>query len=180
MGLYTVLAMAFALSADAFSFSIGLGMSGITRQQIFLLSLTVLIFHIFMPLLGYYVGGFFGALLGKYAGIVGALILIFLGLRMAWEGLSDKEERITGQVLTSMYGIVVIATTVSLDALSVGITLGTQKVALGVAACVIGVIAGVMTFVGLGFGRKIGEWIGHRATILGGIVLIYIGVNLFL
>lgn len=180
MGLYTVLALALALSADAFSFSLGLGMTGVTKRQIILLSLTVLAFHIIMPLTGYYIGGVFGAFLGKAATILGALILIFLGVRMIWESLSKREENFSRFVLTSSYGIVLMGVTVSLDALSVGFTLGTQKVALGTAAAIIGVVAGVMTFVGLGFGQKVGEWIGNRAVIIGGLILIYIGVSLFL
>lgn len=179
MSLYTIIAMAFALSADAFSFSIGLGMSGVTRRQILYLSLTVLVFHIIMPLIGYYVGGFFGSFLGRYAGMAGALVLIFLGGRMVWAGLAGHEEKGSGQILATTYGIVAIATTVSLDALSVGITLGTQKASMGIAAGIIGLVAGIMTFCGLSFGQKLGEWIGNRATLFGCAILILIGIRLF-
>ncbi len=180
MGLYTVLALALALSADAFSFSIGLGMTGVTKRQIMFLSLTVLVFHIVMPLGGYFVGGIFGSFLGRWANILGALVLVFLGLRMIWEGFSGKGDNFSKYVLSSGFGIVAMGATVSLDALSVGFTLGTQRVALGTAAAVIGIVAGIMTFIGLGFGQKLGEWIGNRAVIFGGLILIYIGVNLII
>lgn len=180
LSLYAVLALAFALSADAFSFSLGLGMTGVTRKQVFRISLTVLVFHVIMPLAGYVVGGVTGTFLGKWASIVGALILVLLGLRMIWEGFSNKGEDFSRYILTNTYGIMLLGLTVSLDALSVGFTLGTQKVALGFAATVIGLVAGTMTFIGLGFGKKVGEWLGRRAVVGGGLVLVYIGINLFL
>ncbi|HWI55144.1 MAG TPA: manganese efflux pump MntP family protein [Desulfobacteria bacterium] len=180
MGLYTVLALALALSADAFSFSLGLGMTGVTKRQIILLSLTVLVFHIVMPLGGYFIGGIFGSFLGRSANILGALVLIFLGLRMIWDSFTDKEDNFSKYVLSSTSGIVVMSATVSLDALSVGFTLGTQRVSLGTSAAVIGLVAGLMTFLGLGFGQKAGELIGNRAVIIGGLILVYIGINLFI
>lgn len=79
-------ALALAMSADAFSFSLGLGMTGVNRRQILLVTLTVLVFHILMPLGGYAAGGFFGGFLGRWAGVLGAVILMLLGFRMIWEG----------------------------------------------------------------------------------------------
>lgn len=180
MGLYTIMALAFALSADAFSFSLGLGMAGVNFRQIIKISLTVLAFHIIMPLIGYYVGGFFGSHFGRTASILGAVILVLLGLRMMWEGLQSREDNFSRYLLASGYGIIILGATVSLDALSVGFTLGTQRVALGLTAVIIGTVAGIMTFSGLGLGRKVGEWMGHRAVIIGGLVLIYIGIRLVL
>ncbi len=180
MGLYTILALAFGLSADAFSFSLGLGMTGVTRRQVVLISLTVLVFHIVMPLAGYFAGGVIGTFLGRYAGITGAVILLLLGFRMIWESVSRHKENFTGYVLTSAYGIIILGATVSLDALTVGFTLATQKVALVFPAAVIGLVAGAMTFMGLGFGRKVGDWLGGRAVLLGGLALMYIGIKLLL
>lgn len=180
MGLYEVLALAVAMSADAFSFSLGLGMLGVTRRQVILLSLTVLVFHILMPLTGYYAGGFIGSFLGRWAAGLGALVLILLGLRMVWNGIMGKsEDGFSGYILTSAYGIVVLSATVSLDALSVGFTLGIQGAAIGPAVVAMGIMSGLATFLGLGFGQRMGEWIGHRAVLIGGLILVFIGAKMF-
>ncbi len=180
MGLGTIFALALALSADAFSFSLGLGMTGVNKRQVYLISLTILVFHIIMPLAGYFAGGFVGSFLGRWAGYAGAAVLMVLGLRMVWEGFSQhQEENFSRYILTSVYGIVVLGVTVSIDALSVGFSLGTQQVAVGLAAGVIGVVSGIMTFFGLEFGRKVGEWMGRRAVVAGGSVLVLIGVRMF-
>lgn len=81
-------------------------------------------------------------------------------------------------MLNSFYGIILLGATVSLDALSVGFTLGFQQASLGLAALVIGVVAGAMTYIGLGFGRRIEGWLGHRAVMMGGVVLVFIGFDM--
>ncbi|WP_418791137.1 manganese efflux pump MntP family protein [Phosphitispora sp. TUW77] len=180
MGLGTIFALALALSADAFSFSLGLGMAGVNKRQVYLISLTVLIFHIVMPLAGYFAGGFVGSFLGRWAGYVGAAVLIALGLRMVWEGFSEnQEENFSQYILTSIYGIAVLGLTVSIDALSVGFTLGTYQAEVGLAAAIIGLVSGIMAFFGLEFGKKVGEWMGRRALVAGGSVLVLIGIKMF-
>jgi len=68
----------------------------------------------------------------------------------------------------------------SIDALSVGFTIADQALLAATAGCLI--IAGV-TFVicmsGLIFGKKFGERLADKATILGGLILIGIGVEIW-
>lgn len=179
MNLTTLLLLALALGTDAFSLSIGIGMSGITIKQSVLMSLTILVFHIFMPLTGYIAGEVFGTMMGKVATVIGACILIYLGFKMFIEVLKDKKEKNTAFIIANFWGLFLLAGSVSMDALSVGFSLGTRKVALGLAVLVFGVVAGLMTFTGLEFGKKIGNWIGEKSTLLGGFILIAIGVKLF-
>ncbi|MDA8234940.1 MAG: manganese efflux pump MntP family protein [Clostridia bacterium] len=178
MSLLTLLFLAVALGADAFSLAIGIGVAGIRRKQIWIISLTVLVFHVFMPLAGYMVGEAFSSL-GRLAGITGALVLIFLGAKMAKESLDGKGfDEEPHFVIANTWGLVLLAGSVSLDALSVGFTLGTQNVYLGLAVGVMGTVAGLMTAAGLVFGKYLGQWVGSKAEIIGGLVLIGIGVKL--
>lgn len=179
MSLLTIILVAVALGADAFSLSIGLGMGGITRRQAFVMTVTVLLFHIFMPLVGVYAGGLVGNLLGRAASIAGALVLLYLGFKMLYGALKKDEPEGPNVLLANTMGIVFLAGSVSMDALSVGFTLGTQRAALGTAVFIIGIIAGIMTLAGLQFGQKVGNWVGEKAVMLGGVILVGIGVRLF-
>lgn len=181
MTAFTLLMLAIALGADAFSLSVGIGMARITYRQIAIISLTVLVFHIFMPITGFFAGEVLGSLVGRAANIIGALVLIFLGSKMLKEAFQNKEENEGGPNILVMntWGLIVLAGSVSLDALSVGFTLGTQQVNLFQAALVIGIVAGLMTASGLLFGRQIGKWLGAKAEIIGGIILIGIGIKIF-
>jgi hypothetical protein len=64
----------------------GLGMNNRSYRYILRASSVVGIFHIFMPLGGALTGNFLGSLMGKMAVWAGGLILVFLGLKMIWEG----------------------------------------------------------------------------------------------
>ena len=178
LSLATLLALAVALGSDAFSLCVGIGMAGVTRRQITIVSLTVLIFHIFMPLLGWYAGGYLGSKMGRAASIAGAALLVYLGLKMIWDVLKpgDDEPKF---IITNTGGLLLLSASVSLDALSVGFTLGTQQVSLALAAGVIGLVAGGMTFAGLTLGRTVGDWIGNKGELIGGIILAGIGIKLF-
>ncbi|CCO08420.1 manganese efflux pump MntP family protein [Desulforamulus hydrothermalis] len=178
MDLFTLLALAVALGSDAFSLCVGIGMGGVNRRQIAVISLTVLVFHIVMPLLGWYVGGFLGSKVGRAAAYAGALLLVYLGLKMIREALQPGREE-PRFVITNTAGLLLLSAGVSMDALSVGFTLGTRQVSLALAAGVIGLVAGAMTLAGLTLGKYVGGWLGDKAQLAGGIILAGIGIKLF-
>ena len=69
---------------------------------------------------------------------------------------------------------------VSMDALSVGISLGVFHFFIPLTVGIIGIIAGAMTASGLLLGKKFGDWMGSRAELAGGVILIIIGIKLLL
>ena len=151
MSLFTLLALAAALGTDAFSLCVGVGLAGVNRRQIILISAVILVFHIFMPLAGWYAGGTGRELIDRAAAVLGSALLIYLGVRMILGSLKNDhglESPLNGFSLKSL---VLLGASVSMDALSVGFTLGTQQVNLLLAAGVIGLVAGLMTACGLVF-----------------------------
>ncbi|MTI80615.1 MAG: manganese efflux pump [Firmicutes bacterium] len=176
MSLITLFLLAAALGTDAMSLCVGIGMAGVRKKQIILLTATIAVFHVIMPIIGYYIGELVGTYVDKAAAIVGAAILIFLGARMIKNSFSEEEE--SKVLLANTGGLIVLSGSVSMDALSVGFTLGTQDVNLYQAAVVMGAVAGVMTYAGLRFGNFVGNKIGQRAQIVGGVILIGIGIRL--
>ncbi|WP_031514200.1 manganese efflux pump MntP family protein [Desulfofalx alkaliphila] len=175
MTILMLLLLAVALGADAISLCVGIGMAGIRRKQIYLLTFTIGIFHVIMPVAGYYIGEVVGGYLDRAAAIIGALILIYLGVRMIKEVFSEEGE--TQILLTNTWGLIVLAGSVSMDALSVGFTLGVKDVNLMQAAIIFGLVAGLMTYLGLTFGKFIGSKIGNKAQLFGGLILIGIGIS---
>ncbi len=179
MSIVTVLLLAVALGTDAFSVCLGLGMTKVRRAQIFIISGTIFIFHILMPLTGWYAGKLAGNLVGRAAAIVGALILIYLGVRMLWHVYKGDSKGPMASCFNT-WGLIVLAVSVSLDALSVGFTLGTQQFNVFMTAITFGVVAGLMSFSGLLLGRILGSWAGDKAHLLGGVILVGIGVKLLI
>lgn len=185
MNLATIFAVSFALGIDAFSMSIGVGLNGIRRKQIYLVSLVVAIFHVIMPLIGLYLGRLLGNFVGPIASVFGALVLIFLGINTLWGKFKEHRNHentahrnIDPISITHPVSLFLLSAGVSLDALTVGLGLGALKVDLTLTVLIMGVVAGIMTFGGLLFGKTLSLSFGEKAEILSGLILIGIGLKL--
>lgn len=78
----------------------------------------------------------------------------------------------------SVLGLQAIAT--SIDALAVGVSFAALSVNVVLAASLIALTTALMCCIALVLGRRFGSMLGERATILGGIVLIAIGIKALL
>jgi len=185
MSLLAILMVAFALGIDAFSLSIGIGLSGVKRQQIYLVSMVVAVFHIFMPLVGLYLGQILGSYVGPIAGTFGAIVLIFIGIQTLWEQIKKRQTNLKftsngfdAISISSPISLMLMAASVSLDALTAGFGLGALRVDLTLTVITMGIVAGIMTFGGLVFGKNLNRFVDEKAELLSGIILIAIGIKL--
>jgi len=192
LNLAWVVAVAIALGADAFSLSLAIGLAGIRKRMVVHLSMVVAVFHVLMPLGGMMLGQALGSVLGQFASLTGALVLIGLGGRMLYKVYRPTIEYfpfgkardalfhtdLTTNASPRGFGIYLLAASVSLDALSVGFSLGTIKADILITVMIIGVVAGLMTGMGLVLGRVMGTWLGDKAELLGGLALFLIGAKL--
>ncbi|ACX51244.1 protein of unknown function DUF204 [Ammonifex degensii KC4] len=173
----TLFLLAVVLGTDAFSVAVGLGLGAfLGRRQVLGLVFTVAAYHVFMPLAGWWTGRVVEFFLGRLASFLGAAVLIYLGLRLVWSNFRLAEEE--PPVLRSgFWGTLLLGASVSLDALSVGFSLGVYHFPPLLVALVCGAIAGLMTALGLGLGRLAGVLVGRRAQLVGGLVLIGVGLH---
>lgn len=176
MELLWIIAVSIALGMDAFSFSLALGMIGIENKTAARLAGIIAVFHVFMPLIGLWVGQKLGSLFGNIAVGIGAAILLWLGGKMIMGAIRGGEK--TNIPNLNGIGIYALALGVSLDALSVGFSLGTFVRAILPATLVMGFTAGSMTGLGIILGRKMGTWLGGKAEALGGVILFLIGIRM--
>jgi len=171
-----IIAVSIALGMDAFSFSLALGMIGIDNKIALRLSVVVAVFHVFMPLLGLWIGQKLGLLFGNVAVGIGAVILLWLGSKMILGAIRGSGEKNIPSL--KGFGIFVLAGSVSLDALSVGFSLGTFVSMILPATLIMGFTAGIMTGGGILLGRRIGTWAGSKAEAVGGGILFLIGLRM--
>jgi len=177
----TVLLVSLVLGADAFSVAIGIGLLGIKFKEILLVAGTVSLFHIFMPLIGLSCGTYLGHIVGPIAATIGALVLLVIGLNTLWDGLRESNpfKRSIFDPKRPL-SLILMAGSVSLDALTVGFGLGTLKVDLLLTVITMGITAGLMTVIGLVFGSRLSKFAGNKASILGGIILVLLGLKLLI
>lgn len=192
MSLLTLLLVALALGTDAFALAVGIGVTGIRKNRIILISIVVCLFHVFMPLIGLGIGTVLGNLIGDIATVIGAVVLILIGLNMLWEVLKERNQKLSfskakkrlnlsarkSTSVDSFWGLIMLAASVSIDALSVGFGLGALKAQIWGTVMVLGIVAGIMTALGFYLGRGLGSWMGEKAEIAGGIILVAVGTKL--
>lgn len=179
------MAMALALGTDAFSVAMALGVKRCRLREIIKLSLTIGVFHILMPLLGLYGGSFLKQIIARnfvfngdldyIFNLIGAGLLALIGFYMIIENFWQQEEEIKQLEITGL-SLIILAVSVSMDALTVGISLGMLDFPL-TAVFIFGVTATVMMGSGLYLGSHIGHWLGDDAQIVGGIALIFLGIH---
>jgi putative Mn2+ efflux pump MntP len=76
--------------------------------------------------------------------------------------------------------LVTLSVATSLDAFGVGLGWGMVEGNLWLGTVVIGLVAGLMTTLGLRSAGRLGARWGHRAEIAGGLLLILIGLKILL
>ena len=110
-------------------------------------------------------------------------LLCYIGGKMIWEGVSEhrskpEPEAPTGAQLTA-FTLVLQGIATSIDALSVGFTISEYT---AIMALVCGLLIAAVTFVicmaGLSLGKRFGVHLGGKASILGGLILIGIGLEI--
>ena len=99
---------------------------------------------------------------------------------MLLEGINNKEEQKELQKVTiSTLFIQGVAT--SIDALSVGFTIANYNCLMAVVcALLIAVVTFIICMLGLLIGKRLGTSLSSKAAILGGIILIFIGLEIFI
>jgi putative Mn2+ efflux pump MntP len=133
-----------------------------------------------MPVLGWLAGRTVVDLISGYDHWLAFFLLAFIGSRMIWQSLSHKDVRRENTDITKGYLLLTLSVATSIDALAVGLSFAFLKVNIGLASGTIGIVAFVVTIIGLLLGNKLGGIAGKRAETIGGVVLIAIGIRILL
>ena len=169
------------LAMDAFSVSVANGLRNphMHTSRRMIIAGTFGCFQTVMPLLGWFcvhsIAEAFQAF-QPYIPWIALVLLAFIGGKMIWEGLHDQgeAESLQGGALF----IQGIAT--SIDALSVGFTIAEYELIFAVTeSLIIGIVTFGLCLAGLLLGGRIGSRISGKAGIVGGIILILIGTEIF-
>lgn len=189
-----IVVLSVALGTDLFSVAIPIGMNPMRFILVFRAALTFSMFHIILILAGYYLGHFLGGVVEQigadhpqypiivmenWANILGSFVLTGLGIHMIKENFLDtlpdekKPHPLQGTSL------LLLAASVSLDALAAGFSMGMLDVNLIKLSFILGIVIFLIAILGLSVGHRAGRYIGKRAELLGGMVLIFLGLHLF-
>lgn len=169
MSIITIMIIAVALSMDAFSLALFYGTINLEKKQINKLSLTVGIFHFFMPLLGMCTKNTITYITHYSLDFLTTIVFLYIGIQMIIESI--KEHKVVS--LKSFNSYILFGFAVSIDSFSIGMGL---KGNFLVSAAMFSLFSALFTYFGLKLGKKINQVVGSSSTFIGGIILIVMGL----
>lgn len=180
VNLISIFLIAVGLAMDAFSVSMtkGFTQKHLKKYQILYYGLFFGGFQFLMPILGYFCGNLISSIVESLTSIIAFALLFLIGLNMIRESLNDGDDEIIDEFSFSEVTLLAIAT--SIDAFAVGITIALIKDPILISSIIIGIVAFIFSVIGILLGRKIGDYVGDKFQILGGVILILIGIKILL
>ena len=172
------------LAMDAFSVSLANGLNEPKMKKGRMCGVAGIFsfFQFAMPMLGWVcvskVAQYFSAF-EKLIPWIALLLLGYIGGSMLYEGIKNKDAE-GEKPAVGIKGLLVQGVATSIDALSVGFTISDHNLYEALLACLlIGVVTFFICFAGLFIGKKAGTRLAGKAGILGGVILIFIGFEIF-
>lgn len=175
--------LGFGLAMDAFSVSLanGLNEPAMKVRRMCLIAGVFAFFQFAMPMIGWIcvctIARYFAAF-ELCIPWIALILLCYIGGRMLFDGFSSekKEKPAVGTGALLLQGVAT-----SIDALSVGFTIAAYNLSQALTSCaLIAVTTFVLCMGGLVIGKKAGTKLAGKASILGGIILIVIGLEIFI
>ena len=174
------------LAMDAFSVSLanGLNEPAMRRRKMCLIAGVFGFFQALMPMTGWVcvhtIVEHFRAF-EKLIPWIALILLGYIGGKMLIEGIrggDDEEEEASGVGLAAL---MVQGVATSIDALSVGFTIADYNLVMALtASAIIAVVTFVICLAGLKIGKTAGTRLAGRAGIVGGAILLFIGLEIFI
>ena len=193
--LITSVLLGVGLAMDAFSVSIanGLADSGMNKGRMLSIAGTFAGFQFMMPMIGWLLVTEAARLFKWFSPLIpwiALILLLIIGGGLLKDGVEELRDSKTGTAEADklsdtaklgFWALMMQGVATSIDALSVGFTTAAyNSMQALVSSLIIGVVTLFICLAGLRIGRRLGELLAGRASILGGLILIGIGLEIWI
>lgn len=181
----TSIMLGVGLAMDAFSVSLANGMNEIKMKKPRMCGIagTFAFFQFAMPMIGWVCVSTIAQIFTsfqKFIPWIALTLLCFIGGKMLYEGIKNKDSE-EEKPAVGLWALIIQGIATSIDALSVGFTISNYNWLQALVSCsIIAVVTFAICFAGLFIGKKFGTKLANKATILGGVILILIGLEIFI
>lgn len=182
--LFNSILFGIGLAMDAFSVSManGLNEPDMKKSRMCLIAGTFCIYQIAMPLIGWLcvhtVASLFTSF-QKFIPWIALILLLYIGGKMLIEGIRCRDSE-AGKPAVGFGELMIQGIATSIDALSVGFTISDYTFSFAlIESLIIGIVTFFICIGGLIIGKKFGTKLANKASILGGVILIAIGIEIF-
>jgi putative Mn2+ efflux pump MntP len=179
MDFLTLVFIAFALAFDAFAVSLSTGayLLKADARQTFRMAFHFGLFQFLMPIIGWLAGSTFASLIETVDHWIAFCLLAIIGGHMIWNAFRTEGEAVRKD-MTKGWALMSLSIATSIDALAVGLSLSCISVQIIGPAVLIGVVAGLMSLLGIRLGERVSHSVGTHMEYIGGIILILIGTKI--
>ena len=172
------------LAMDAFSVSMANGLHDpkMSVKRMYIIAGTFGVFQAVMPMTGWICVHTIVELFSSFEAFIpwiALILLAYIGGKMLLEGIRGEEAEEAAELSAGALFMQGVAT--SIDALSVGFTFSEYGWLMALtASLIIALVTFVICMAGLRIGKKFGTKLSGKASILGGVILIGIGLEIFI
>ncbi|MBD5492936.1 MAG: manganese efflux pump [Lachnospiraceae bacterium] len=173
------------LAMDAFSVSLanGLNEPDMKKDRMCAVAGVFAVFQAIMPMIGWIcvhtIVQYFEAF-EKFIPWIALALLSYIGGKMLADGIKNKDSE-AEKTKVGFKALMIQGIATSIDALSVGFTIAEYGLVMAiVCALIIAVVTFIICMAGLILGKKFGTRFSNKASILGGVILIVIGLEIFI
>jgi putative Mn2+ efflux pump MntP len=177
MSVSALLLLALGVSMDNFAVSLAIGTAQPIRtvKPMVWLALVFGGFQVLMPFLGWLGGSHVAFLFRGSESWILCGVLAFVGWRMMRS--AQESEQVQSNTLPSLGATLSLGFATSVDSLVVGFGLAMIQINIVQASGIIGVVTVAVSFVGMLFGKQLGQALGRYSKLSGGLVLLFVGVR---
>ena len=185
---FELLILAISLTFDTFAVSLGGGIS-MPNLKFSKKAMIIAFFGVFQAaylFVGWFVGGKFANFITDWDHWVAFAILAWLGGKMflgALKGGEEDEDKPKKSDFLCVKRLAILATATSIDAIAVGASLAMLNINTTQIANVTFftfIATAVAAFIGLQGGIRLGNKVGKKAEMCGGVILIVIGMKILI
>lgn len=183
--LFNSILLGIGLAMDAFSVSLanGLNENRMKFPRMSLIAGVYAFFQFIMPMLGWICVHTILQLFSVFETFIpwiALILLLYIGGKMILESIKgdESDDKVVKLGITTL---IVQGVATSIDALSVGFTISDYELLMAfTAALIIAIVTFIICIFGLALGKRFGTKLSGKAGVLGGCILIFIGLEIFI
>ena len=181
MQLFTITLISLGLAMDALAVSLCIGTAGqiTTLRGKIRLASHFGIFQAGMTALGWLAGETIVQYVKGIDHWIAFILLGYVGINLIRSGW-DKERKAFEQDPSTGKVLVILSFATSIDALAVGLSIAVLQVPILLSVVMIGLVALLLSAVGLFAGIRLGAAFGKHMEIVGGLILLGIGIRVLI
>jgi manganese efflux pump family protein len=179
MSIWEILVIAVGLSMDAAAVSLAASASQRARgrRAMFRLSFHFGLFQFMMPVVGWFLGSTIAPYIESLDHWVAFVLLAAVGAHMIWTAVTGADA-VLARDPSRGTALIVLSVATSIDALAVGLSLAMLGQRIWYTSLVIGLVTGGLSLAATLLGERIGQAVGRKMEVVGGLGLIAIGIRI--